>query len=85
VLNLFIILYIISCANFLIVKLCDFFFFFINAFQLERNDRSFEDRERTLEEIRSLFFYTLYLLTSTFVYSLVISYHDFLVIFSPSS
>jgi hypothetical protein len=27
----------------------------------EMNDRSFEDRERTLEEIKSLFFNTLYL------------------------
>jgi hypothetical protein len=47
----------------------------------EMNDRSFEDRERTLEEIKSLFFYTLYLWTAAFVSPLVISYHDFLVLF----
>jgi hypothetical protein len=27
----------------------------------EINDKSFEDRERTLEELKSLFFYTSYL------------------------
>jgi hypothetical protein len=48
----------------------------------KRDDRSFEDRERTLEEIKSLFFKTLYLWTIAYVYS------DFLVFFfflAPSS
>jgi hypothetical protein len=47
----------------------------------EMNDRSFEDHERTLEEIKSLFFNT-YLWTAAFVSSLVISYHDFLILFA---
>ena len=51
----------------------------------EKNDTSFEDHERTLEEFKSSFFYTLYLWTTTFVSPLVISYHDFLVLFSPSN
>jgi hypothetical protein len=37
--------------------------------------------ERSLEEIKSLFFYTLYLWTTVFVYLVVISYYDFLVLF----
>jgi hypothetical protein len=51
------------------------------------NDRSFEDCERSLEEIKSLFFNTLYLWTTAFVSHLmiVISYHDFLVLFAPTS
>ena len=36
----------------------------------ERNDRIFEYRERTLEEIKALFFYTLYLWTTAFVFFL---------------
>jgi hypothetical protein len=32
-----------------------------------------------------LFFFTLYLWTAAFVFSLVISYYDFIVSFSPSS
>jgi hypothetical protein len=51
----------------------------------ERNDRSFENRERTQEEIKYFFFKTLYLWTTAFVFSLVISYHDFLIMFSSSS
>ena len=37
---------------------------------------SFEDRERTSEEIKSLFFNTMHLWTIAFVSPLVISYHD---------
>jgi hypothetical protein len=51
----------------------------------ERNNKSFEDRERTLEKIASLFFKTLYLSTSPYVSSLSISYSDFLVLFAHSS
>jgi hypothetical protein len=43
------------------------------------NDKCFEDHERTLEELKSLFFNTLYLQTIVYVSSL--SYHDFLVLF----
>lgn len=46
----------------------------------ERNDRSFEYHERTLEKIKSLFYNILYLWI--FVSSLVISYHDCLVLFA---
>jgi hypothetical protein len=49
------------------------------------NDRSFEDNESTLEEIKSLFFNTLYLWTVAFVSHLMINYHDFLVIFTPTN
>jgi hypothetical protein len=48
------------------------------------NDLSFEDRERTLEEIKSLFFDTLYLWTAAFVSHFVIRYDDFLVLFAPT-
>jgi hypothetical protein len=48
---------------------------------IERNDRSFEYRERTLEEIKSLFFKTLYLWTAAFVSPLMIMYHDFVFLF----
>jgi hypothetical protein len=46
------------------------------------NDKSFEDREKTMEEITSLFFKTLYLWTSAYVSSLSIIYSDFLVLFA---
>jgi hypothetical protein len=49
------------------------------------NDRSFENRKRTLEELKSLFFSTLYFWTTIFVSPLLISYHDFSVLFSPSN
>jgi hypothetical protein len=49
------------------------------------NNRSFENRERTLKEIKYFFFKTLYFWTITLVSHLVISYHDFLVLFSSSS
>jgi hypothetical protein len=52
---------------------------------LERNDRSFEDRERTLEEIKSLFSKTLYFWTVVYVSPLTISYSDFLVLFASSN
>jgi hypothetical protein len=49
------------------------------------NDRSVVDRVRTLEEIKSLFFNALYLWITAFVFPLVISYHDFLVLFALTS
>jgi hypothetical protein len=53
----------------------------------EINDRSFEHRERTLEELKSFFFNTLYLWTVAFVSALVLSYRDFFFffVFSTSS
>jgi hypothetical protein len=45
----------------------------------------FEDRERTMAEIISLFFETLYLWTAAFVSPLSISFSDFLVRFALSS
>jgi hypothetical protein len=49
------------------------------------NDRSFEEREKTLEDIKSLFLNTLYLWTATFISHLVISYHNFLTLFAHAS
>jgi hypothetical protein len=46
------------------------------------NNKCFEDLERTLEELKSFFFNTLYLLTIACVSPLVISYHDFLALFA---
>jgi hypothetical protein len=42
---------------------------------------SFEDHERSLEEIKALFFYTMYLWTVALVSPAVISDRDFLVLF----
>jgi hypothetical protein len=50
----------------------------------ERNDRNFEDKERTFEEFRTLFFYSLYTWTAAFLAPLVITFLDFLVLFSFS-
>ena len=44
----------------------------------EMIDKSFEDRERMLEELISLFFYALYLWTTAFVSSFVLNFYDFL-------
>jgi hypothetical protein len=49
------------------------------------NDRSFEDREKTLEEHKSFFFNILYFWAAAFVSLLAYDYHDFLVLFSPFS
>jgi hypothetical protein len=45
------------------------------------NNRSFDDLERSLEDILSFFFHTLYFWTAAFVSPLTISYDDFLVHF----
>ena len=52
---------------------------------LERNERCFEDSERSLEELTAFFFYTLYTWTAAWLAPLVISYLDFLFLFSSSS
>jgi hypothetical protein len=46
---------------------------------------SFDDWEKTLEEIKSLFFKTLYLWTAAYVSHLTISCSVFLVLFAPFS
>jgi len=49
-------------------------------FWRQKNIRSFEDRERILEEINSLFLKILYLWAVAYVSPLTISYSDFLVL-----
>jgi hypothetical protein len=49
------------------------------------NDRSFEDRESTMEELKSFFFNTLYIWTAAYISSLVLSFHHFLILFSSAS
>jgi hypothetical protein len=51
----------------------------------ERNDRHFEDKERTIEELISFFFHSLFSWTTVFLAPLVISLNDFLFLFSSSS
>jgi hypothetical protein len=50
----------------------------------EGNDKNFKNQERTLEELRSFFFYSLFTWTIVFLAPLVISFKDFLVRFSSS-
>jgi hypothetical protein len=49
------------------------------------NDGCFEDHERTLKEIKSLFFNTTYFWTAAYVSPLMITYHKFHVLFVPIS
>jgi hypothetical protein len=58
---------------------------FSGVYEAEMNDRSFEDYEKTSNEIKSLFFNTLYLWTADLFSPLVISYHNFHVLFAPTS
>jgi hypothetical protein len=51
----------------------------------ERTDRQFEDKKRTIEELISFFFHSLYSWSAAFLAPLVISFYDFLVLFSSSS
>jgi hypothetical protein len=51
----------------------------------EKNNRNFEDLERSLEDILSSFLQTLYLWTVAYLSLLLISYADFLARFSFSS
>ena len=51
----------------------------------EMNYRCFENRERTLEKIKSFFFKILYLWMTAYVSPLIISYNDFIVHFALSS
>jgi hypothetical protein len=47
--------------------------------------RYFEDLKRTLEELKYFFFFTLFNWTNAYLAPLVISYSDFLVLFSSSN
>jgi hypothetical protein len=49
------------------------------------NNRSFEDHKRTMKELKYFYFNTLYLWTAAYISSLVLSFHDFFVLFSSSS
>jgi len=51
----------------------------------KRNYLSFEDRERKLVELFFFFFHFLFLWTTAFVARLVLSFYDFLVLFSLST
>jgi hypothetical protein len=51
----------------------------------ERNDKLFEDKKITIEELISFFFLSLYSWTTAFLAPIMINYHDFLVLFSSSS
>jgi hypothetical protein len=62
------------------VSMCLFF-----CLWQERNNRSFENLERSLEDILSSCFHTLYLWTVAHLSLLLISYDDFLAHFSFSS
>jgi hypothetical protein len=48
------------------------------------NDRNFEDNEKTVAEFKSFFFKTLYHWTAALDFN-VLSFHDFLDLFSLSS
>jgi hypothetical protein len=50
----------------------------------KQNDRNCEDKEMTIEELKAFFFYSLFSWTAAFLTRLVISFHDFLVLFSSS-
>jgi hypothetical protein len=51
----------------------------------ERNNRCFENLERSLDDILASFFHTLYLWTVAFASPLPLSFGDFLIRFSISS
>jgi hypothetical protein len=54
------------------------------VFLEERNNRRFEEHERILEKIKSLFFDILYLWKIAFVSSLMINFLEFLVLFAST-
>lgn len=54
------------------------------VFLEERNNRRFEDHERILEKIKSLFFDILYLWIIAFVSPLMINFLEFLVLFAST-
>jgi hypothetical protein len=56
---------------------------FVMSFE-GKNDRNFEDNEKTLAELNYFFFKVLYHWTATLDFNLL-SFHDFLDLFSLSS
>jgi hypothetical protein len=52
---------------------------------MEKNYRSFEDRERTVVKIKSIFSNTFYLRTAAFDYPKLLHFHDFIDLLSLSS
>jgi hypothetical protein len=69
------------------VLLCGKWFFstLLWCLWLERNARCFQDSNRPLEEFTAFFFYTLFTWTAAWLALLVISYSDFLVLFSSTT
>jgi hypothetical protein len=55
------------------------------CFWRERNEINFENQERAFEELIFFFFYSLFTWTAVFSVPLVISFNDFLVLFSSST
>jgi hypothetical protein len=53
------------------------------CFLREKNDRCFEDDERTLEELKALFFNNFYFWTAAYVFPLVINLSCFSFSFCP--
>jgi hypothetical protein len=51
----------------------------------EHNDRQFEDKERTIEDLIFFFFHSLYSWLAAFLAPLAFSFNDFFVLFSTSS
>jgi hypothetical protein len=51
----------------------------------EINDISFKDRERSSAELESFFFFTVFTWMAAFVAPWELSFHNFLVLFSPST
>jgi hypothetical protein len=51
----------------------------------EINDISFKDRERSLAELESFFIFTVFTWMAAFVAPWELSFHNFLVLFSPST
>jgi hypothetical protein len=51
----------------------------------EHNDRQFEDKERTIDDLISFFFHSLYSWSAAFLALLTFSFNDFFVLFSTSS
>jgi hypothetical protein len=69
-----------SAAVWKMTPICHFWYLW-----RERNNRSFEDLESTLEEILSSFYHSLYFWITAYVHPLSFSFPDFLARFSLSS
>jgi hypothetical protein len=69
------------------MQLCQRWYFhaFCSVFGGKKNDKSFKDYKRMVVEQKYFSFNTLYLWTAAFVFPNLVSFQDFLVLFSPSS